>query len=153
MWIAKNDEEKRSRAWRFVTATTTVIIIVIVAFFITKLFTGNPLEGIWESEYDDIGMTIGGGGNLTVEWDDLFGDTDVEVRMRYTLDKNAKTIQMKADRKALEKAVRRAGGGFTEDELAEALSVLTKTFDYSVEQNELILTEREYGEQMVFIKD
>ena len=30
---------------------------------------------------------------------------------------------------------------------------VTTTFDYSVDQEQLTLTEREYGEQMTFIKE
>ena len=36
--------------------------------------------------------------------------------------------------------------------LENALSSVITTFDYSVDHERLTLTEREYGEQMVFIK-
>ncbi len=48
MFIAKSNEEKRSMAWRIVISTASVLIILIGAFFLFKMFTGNPLEGDME---------------------------------------------------------------------------------------------------------
>lgn len=152
MLIAKNDEEKRSKVWRLVTMSTTIIIILIVVFFITKLFTGNPLKGTWRAEDNNLTPVIGGS-DLTVRWDELFEEADVDVKVNYTLDKAAKTITIKADEEYLKKAADESDGKFTEQELKTSLGMLTITFDYSVERNELILTEREYGEQMVFTKE
>lgn len=75
------------------------------------------------------------------------------VRMNYTLDKDVKTVTMKADEQSLKEAAEKSEGRFTEQGLEDSLEMLTMTFDYSLEQNELILTEREYGEQMVFTKE
>jgi hypothetical protein len=36
--------------------------------------------------------------------------------------------------------------------LETALSEITATYDYSVQNNQLTLTEREYGDQLVFDK-
>ena len=41
----------------------------------------------------------------------------------------------------------------TAEMLESALGSLLTTFDYSVDQDELTLTEREYGEQLVLIKE
>ena len=49
MFIAKSNEEKRSMAWRIVISTASVLIILIGAFFLFKMFTGNPLEGTWKA--------------------------------------------------------------------------------------------------------
>ena len=48
--IYENNEEKRSTIWRTILTVSSVLIIIIAAFFIIKLFTGNPLEGTWISE-------------------------------------------------------------------------------------------------------
>ena len=40
----------------------------------------------------------------------------------------------------------------TTDRLNTAISSLEGSYDYNIEQNQLTLTEREYGEQMVFEK-
>ncbi|MFR7849876.1 MAG: hypothetical protein ACLU8S_22020 [Coprococcus phoceensis] len=55
MMIAKNDEEKRSKMWRFVTGIASIIIILVVAFFITKLFCGQSIRremGIRREQHD-----------------------------------------------------------------------------------------------------
>ena len=44
-------------------------------------------------------------------------------------------------------------GRLTGKAIESAASSLLTTFDYSVDQKELTLTEREYGEQMMFIKE
>lgn len=58
MMIAKNDEEKRSRVFGIVTMACTVLIILIGAFMLIRLFTGNPIEGIWKGEDTDLVLTI-----------------------------------------------------------------------------------------------
>ena len=50
MIIAGNDEEKRNRIWKNVTLVSSVLMIVIAIYFLTKLFTVNPLKGQWEDE-------------------------------------------------------------------------------------------------------
>ena len=52
--VFKNSEEKRNTAWRTVMTVSSVLIVIIAAFFIVKLFTGNPLEGTWVSIENDI---------------------------------------------------------------------------------------------------
>ena len=50
MFIAKNDEEQRSRIWRAVVLVSTALIILIAIFLRTKMFTSNPVEGTWKDE-------------------------------------------------------------------------------------------------------
>ena len=38
MIIAKNDEDKRSRVWNYVTGITTVLIIIVAGYFIYQGF-------------------------------------------------------------------------------------------------------------------
>ena len=56
--VFKNSEEKRNTAWRTVMTVSSVLIVIIAAFFIVKLFTGNPLEGTWVSEDEGIRMEV-----------------------------------------------------------------------------------------------
>ena len=72
--------------------------------------------------------------------------------MKYTIDKEGKTITIAEDPDAIEKAVKKSDGEYTEEMLENALSSITTTFDYSVDHEQMTLTEREYGEQMIFIK-
>ena len=104
MMIAKNDEEKRSKMWRFVTGIASVVIVLVVVFFITRLFAGNPLDGRWESEENSMTLIFQGNNDLTVNLHSADEGTGIKVKMDYVLDKDAKTITIKADEAALQKA-------------------------------------------------
>ena len=64
--IFKNSEEKRNTAWRTVMTVSSVLIIIIAAFFVVKLFTDNPLEGVWVSEDEGIRMDVRGDDSVVV---------------------------------------------------------------------------------------
>ena len=91
MFIAKSNEEKRSMAWRIVISTASVLIILIGAFFLFKIFTGNPLEGTWKSTEQQLVLTIKGNGTLLVDWEEIFEDEKMTIGMEYLLDKDSKT--------------------------------------------------------------
>ncbi|MEF9940928.1 MAG: hypothetical protein RSA90_00765 [Lachnospiraceae bacterium] len=152
MIFAKNDEEKRSKVWRIVTTITTILIIVIAVFFITKLFTSNPLEGTWIHKDSGMELNITGNNLLTVKWADLLENTNVKIKMNYTLDKEDKTITIKVDESEVKKVVNNSEGDINASSLKSALSSIATTFNYSVEHHKLVLIEREYGDQMVFEK-
>ena len=126
MIIAKNDEAKRSKIWRIVTLVSSVLIIVIAIFLLTKLFTANPLEGTWVDEDRSLRLSIKSNG---------------------TIDVNVPEVA------EFEKLAKKSDGKYTQEDLKNALDSVTTTFDYSVDQEQLTLTEREYGEQMTFIKE
>ena len=130
--IYENNEEKRSTLWRTVLTVSSVIIIIILIFFIVKLFTGNPLEGSWVSEDSGAVLEIGDDGAVT-----LTGGTDGEEEeaapMSYTVDTKNKIFTV-----------------YTDSAYAEG--VLSGSYDYNIEKDTLTLTEREYGDQMVFIR-
>ena len=46
-----------------------------------------------------------------------------------------------------------SSGQYTEEEIKNAVKSVITTFDYSVDQERLTLTEREYGEQLVLVKE
>ena len=152
MIIAKNDEAKRSKIWTVVTLVSSVLIVLIAVFLLTKLFTTNPLEGTWEDEDGNFVLTVKGNNSLTVNVADLAEDYSADIKMDYVLDKDEKTVTIKMNDSEVEKAVKRSDGILTEETLENALSSVTTTFDYSVDRDTLTLTEREYGEQMVFTK-
>lgn len=68
MMIAKNDEEKRSKAWRVVMISATIIIMLVAVFFITRLFVENPLKGTWKSEDNNMTLMFNDK-SLTVTWE------------------------------------------------------------------------------------
>ncbi len=132
---------------------SSVLIIVIAAFFLVKMFRSNPLEGTWRSEDSDMVLSIKSSNSLTVSIPEALEGDGFHMTLDYSLDKDEKTISIKMNESARDKAVRNSDGQLTEDTVESAVSLLLTTFDYSVDQKELTLTEREYGEQMLFVKE
>ncbi|MDE6829508.1 MAG: hypothetical protein K2P34_04125 [Lachnospiraceae bacterium] len=151
--IAKNDEAKRSKIWRIVMAGSTILIIVGAILLLTKLFTTNPLEGDWADEDGSFNMSVMKNGSIVFSIPEAEEASGVDVDMKYTLNKEEKTITIMADESGFQEVADRSDGQYTEEEIRQALSSVITTFDYSVDQEQLTLTEREYGEQLVLIKE
>ena len=128
--IYENNEEKRSTIWRTILTVSSVAIIIIAIFFIVKLFTGNPLEGTWVSE--------GSGDKIEITDDDQMiirpeeGDQFTEIGCN--VDTKSKILTV-------------AEGPLDSDIIQPG------TYNYNIEQDTLTLTEREYGEQLVFVRE
>ena len=152
MMIAKNDEAMRSRIWRVATMVSSVLIVLIAIFLLTKLFTTNPLEGSWVNEDGSLEIRFRGNGKMTAVLQEFAEGGQVDVPMSYTIDKDEKTITILDDTEEMEKLADESDGLYTAEMLENAVSSVTTSFDYSVDQEELTLTEREYGEQLVFTK-
>lgn len=152
MIISKNDEVKRSRIWRLATAGSSILIIIIAVYLLMKMFTANPLEGSWESEDGDLVINVGVNGALSVKAYDVSEGMDVSVKMEYTLDKEEKTITIKEDTADVIRQADASDGAYTREMLENALARVVTTFDYNIEGRRLILSEREYGEQLTFTK-
>lgn len=132
---------------------SSVLIIVIAAFFLVKMFRSNPLEGTWRSEDSDLVLSIKRSNSLTVSIPEALEGEGIRMTLDYSIDKDEKTISIKMNEAAKEKAVNNSDGQLTGDTIESAMSSLLTTFDYSIDQKELTLTEREYGEQMLFVKE
>ena len=130
--IYENNEEKRNTLWRTVLSVSSVIIIIIVVFFIVRLFTGNPLEGIWVNEDTGAVLEIRDDGEVTLT-EAEGGKTEEGILMTYIVDTKTKTFTVQTDS-------------------AYAEGVLSGSYDYNIEKDTLTLTEREYGDQMVFTR-
>lgn len=152
MIIAKNDEVKRSRLWKIVMLVSSVLIIVIAGYLLTKMFTANPLEGSWECEDGSFIIRIDVDNSMIVRLSDFSEEGSVDVKMLYTLDKDAKTITIREDAAELVKLAEKSDGAYTREELENELAGIMTTFDYSIDSRQLTLTEREYGDQLTFIK-
>ena len=129
--ILGNNEEKRSTLWRTVLTVSSVLIIIIAVFFIVKLFTANPLEGAWVSDDSGAVLIIRDNGELTLDPGE---------------GKEVYTAVCSVDTKTKILTVRSEGTEYAE-------GILEGTYDYNVEQDTLTLTEREYGDQLVFIRE
>lgn len=152
MIIAKNDENKRSQIWRVVVTVSSVLIVLIGVYLLVKLFTANPLEGRWQDEDGAISVDINSDARLTAIIPEFADGEDLEIPMTYVIDKEAKTVMFEVDDQILLKLAEDSEGQFDKMMLEGALDGIESTFEYSVEHNQLILTECEYGEQIVFVR-
>lgn len=150
--IAKNNEEKRNQIWRTVMTVSTVLIIIIATFFVIKLFTANPLEGRWSHEDSNLVMSIVGNDSAVLEWPGEFEDADVSVTTKYSIDKETKTFTLHVSEDAIRQAADSSDGAVTSDSLESVAGTMEGIYDYNIENRVLILTDREYGEQMIFDK-
>lgn len=153
MIIAKNDEAKRSKIWRIVMMVSSVVIILIAIYLLVKVFTGNPLQGSWVNEDSNIEMTIKNGSTLTLTVPDLAEESKVDVKLEYSLDKEDKIFTISEDKEELTKLAEESKGMYTEEALEAALGSYMTSFSYSIDGGQLTLTEREYGDQMVLIRE
>lgn len=151
--FSREEEMKRSKEWQIVMTVSSILIILIAAFFLVKMFRSNPLEGTWRSEDSDMVLSIKSNNSLVASVPEALEGEDISLKLGYTIDKDEKTISIKTDEAAMEKVIADSEGQITEETLESALGSILTTFNYSVDQEELTLTEREYGEQMVFIKE
>lgn len=149
--LAKNDDHTRSIIWRSVMSVTSVVIILIAVFFLVRMFTMNPLEGTWDYEDSDLIMTIKGNNTAIIKWPDEFDDNQIAVSMDYDIDSKTKTFSLRLNTDAVKKAA--DSEGISEDVITQALDRLDGTYDYNMEQNQLTLTDREYGNQLIFEKE
>lgn len=149
--LAKNDDHTRSIIWRSVMSVTSVIIVLIAVFFLVRMFTMNPLEGTWDYEDSDLIMTIKGNNTAIIKWPDEFDGNQIAVSMDYDIDSKTKTFSLRLNTDAVKKAA--DSEGISEDVITQALDRLDGTYDYNMEQNQLTLTDREYGSQLIFEKE
>ena len=150
--IANNDEAKRSKIWTVVTAVTSVLIVIIAIFLLMKMFTGNPLEGSWIDEDGNMDLKIGRDGQMTVILPASGDGEETQVPMTYTLSKESKTISIQEDDNKIQEIAEKSNGQYTEETLKNAVQSIGTTFEYSIDGGTMTLTEREYGEQMMFNK-
>ena len=102
----------------------------------------------WKHE-DDIRRD----GQMTVTLPASGEGTDTEVPMTYTLNKESKTISIQQDDTKIQEIAEQSDGQYTSETLKNALQSIGTTFEYSIDNGTLTLTEREYGEQMMFNKE
>lgn len=147
------NEELRSRVWRIVMTGSTLVIVVIAVFFLVRMFRENPIEGTWNSEDFDMVLTIKGNSSIEVKIPEILEGEDVKVELDYAIDKDEKTLSIKLDETNMDSIIEKSDGTLTEEIVTSCVGPLLTTFDYSVDEDEMTLTEREYGEQYTFIKE
>ena len=135
-----------------VTAVTSVLLVIIAIFLLMKMFTGNPLEGSWTDEDGNMDLKIGRDGQMTVILPASGDGEETQVPMTYTLSKESKTISIQEDDNKIQEIAEKSNGQYTEETLKNAVQSIGTTFEYSIDGGTMTLTEREYGEQMMFNK-
>lgn len=152
MLIARNDEEKRTRIWSRGMIISSVIIIFVAGYLFIKMFNENPVAGEWMDDDGNYAVNILNNGTLYVT-DFSEGDKAEEMELLYKLDKEARMIAISSDEKVLEDVMEVSDSEHAEEALETEFNDQTVIFNYSVDNDQLILTEREYGEQMILIKE
>ena len=150
MLMRQKDEEKRSKAWTIIMLVSSVLIILGIVFFITKVVVGNPLEGEWYSKANGYHLEVEDDNEVTLQG--IFNGTHTEIDLKYTIDKSEKVISIKPNAESYADATEDSKGEITPGELDELLADFTVSYNYSLENDTLTLTEREYGEQYIFTR-
>lgn len=145
--LMKDNEEKRNVAWRTVMTVTSVLIILIVIFFGVKLFTSNPLTGTWKNADD--GMTLKIKKNGAMDIVQALDEDTLSVPVEYTIDMDNKSFSVHVNEDKLAAQAEKLKD-YSQQDLQDIADVMEGTYEYSVEQNVLTLTEMEYGNQMTF---
>ena len=147
--LMKDNEEKRNIAWRTVMTVTSVLIILIAVFFGVKLFTANPLTGNWKNPDDGMMLQIKNNGAMEIV--QTLDESTVNVPVEYTIDMDNKRFAIHVNEDKIAEQAEKVKG-YSQQDLQDVADVMEGTYEYSVEQNVLTLTEMEYGNQMTFEK-
>ena len=144
-------EERKNVFWKALIGVSSILLIAIAAYFIFQLFTANPLEGTWVNADSDMQMTIKD--VQTAEFMLVESESgEVVVTLYYKVDVDQKTLSLYLSDEEAAKIAKSTNGGLSVEEVKLAFDSMEGTYDYNIEQNQLTLTEREYGEQLVFDK-
>lgn len=153
MLIAKNDEKERSFLFRIVIWTASVLIIAVAAYFLIRSFARNPIAGTWEYQDENITMIIQKDDKVILQFDSLQDVSKIKVTMDCRVDKSEKTLEIQGlQQSEIDKILSQYDNKITESAFETAIARFTTSFDYSMERQTLTLTDREYGEQMIFDK-
>lgn len=153
------NEKRRNILWRSAITISTILIVIIFVFVLQRLFLSNPLAGQWSYMSGDLTMKIETDEEVVFLWKSEETQKEVSFDVPYKLDRKEKIITFSPESKGLEEIP-----GFSE----ESVNVVDEetneqknriegyekkaSYIYSVENNQLTLTGREYGEQLVFEK-
>ena len=151
MLIAKNDEAKRSKIWRIGMIASSLIIVLVASYLFIKIFNENPMVGKWTDDEGNYKVHFLNNGSMYVTGVTEAGSGELELS--YELDKEAKSIAISIDEEILGAEMALGDSEYLEDALETELNDQTIVFYYSVDGDKLVFTEREYGEQMILIKE
>ena len=130
---------------------SSVIIVLVAIYLLIKVMNENPVAGEWMDDDGNYAVNILNNGKLYVT--DFTEDETEELELLYKIDKESRVIAISSDEKVLEGVMEVSDSEHAEDAMEIELNDKTVIFEYSVDNDQLVLTEREYGEQMILIKE
>lgn len=153
-YMEKQDSsKKRGLMWWAGISVSSLLIVCIVGFFVYRLYAGNPLEGQWISRDSGLVMTIRGNRTVSFEQEDGSGEKAALASMSCDIDKEAKTFILYGADEMQNTASLDSALLMEEWEISAPMGLAGGvSFNYNLEKNRLTLTEREYGETLVFDK-
>lgn len=130
---------------------SSVIIVFVAVYFLIKIMNENPVAGAWMDDDGNYAVNILNNGKLYVT---NFTEEEMgEMELLYKIDKDSRIIAISSDEKMLEDIMEVSESEHALDAMETELNDQIVVFNYSVDNDQLVLTEREYGEQMILIKE
>lgn len=123
--------------------TALCLAVLCVFLYLFQAFLGNPLEGTWRNEEMEMQLEIKEDGEAILSWNDQH-----EITLSYEIGKQEKEITFIRNSETMNYL----RNGEVSEEQEEEINFLIDAFLYSVEGQELVLQECDYGEQILFTK-
>ena len=130
---------------------SSVIIIFVAVYFLIKVMNENPVVGEWVDDDGNYAINILNNGKLYVT--DFTEEDAEEMELLYKIDKETRMIAISSDEKVLEDVMEVSDSEHALDAMELEFNDQTVIFEYSVDNDQLILTERDYGDQLILIKE
>ena len=134
---------------RILLLVSSVVIILLLAFFLISSMVRNPLEGDWFSQEKGIQLDIDDD-EVTLEFS--VDGVATEVELFYTIDKGEKILTVKPNPAAYAEAAADTDGKVSAQQIDEYLKEIPLSFNYSLDNDTLTLSDREYGEEFIFTR-
>ena len=91
------------------------------------------------NEENDMTLKTKGGTTMVMEVPGALDGNDMELQLKYTIDRSEKMITIEVDDAEIQKALDNSDGTLTEETVKN-------------EADQITLTEREYGDQLTFVR-
>ena len=130
---------------------SSVIIVFVAVYLLIKVMNENPVAGEWMDDDGNYAINILNNGKLYVT--DFTEEETKEMELLYKIDKETRMIAISSDEKVLEDVMEVSDSEHAEDAIETEFNDQTVIFEYSVDNDQLILTERDYGDQLILIKE
>ena len=131
---------------------SSVIIIFVAVYLLIKVMNENPVAGEWMDDDGNYALRILNNGKMYVT-DFTKDDEAQELEVLYEIDKENRMLVISSDEENLESVMEASESEHALDAMETELGDHTVIFNYSVDNDQLILTERDYGDQMILIKE